>query len=61
MMSSENFAPLLTDDESEQSDNVELPDIPHNPMWLRKILESELNNEETIPGLSRYIQKLCKA
>ena len=57
-MSSENFPPLRTDVESEESDNVELPDIPHlNPMWLRKILESELNNEETIPGLSRYIQK----
>ena len=59
-MSSENFQPLLTDNESEESVDEELPDIPHlNPMWLRKILEAESNNEETIPGLSRYIQKLC--
>ena len=53
-MSSErpDSPPLLTDDEDDESDDEELPDIHHNPMWLRRILEPE-SNEEAIPGPSR--------
>ena len=47
--------PLLTDNESEDED---LPDIPHNPMWLRKIIDPQSNDEEGFPGPSRYFKKL---
>ena len=59
-MSSEppDIPPLLTDDELGESDDEELPDIHHNPIWLREILEPQSNNEEAIPGPSRYVQKL---
>ena len=53
-MSSErpDTPPLLTDDELDESDDEDLPDIHHNPIWLRKILEPE-SNEQAIPGPSR--------
>ena len=48
-----DFPPLLTDDELDDSDNEDLPNIPHNPLWLRQVLEPESNDEEAIPGPSR--------
>ena len=56
-MSSEqpDIPPLLTDDESEDE---ELPDIYHNPIWLSEIQERESNDMEAIPGPSRYFQDL---
>ena len=43
-----DFPPLLTDGESDESDDEDLPEIPHDPMWLHEILEPKLADEEAI-------------